>query len=422
MRSGWLLRDGDVVCALDLADSPAERGALRGRPGCEGALHVDGARTVHTAGMKFPIDVAFLSVDLTVVRVARLKPWRVAVGGRTARSAVQTEAGSLERWGVRVGDQLEVRVVPNGDEWCRKRHAVSDERRGQLVLVATPIGNLGDLSPRAREVLATADLICCEDTRRTRALLSASGITAKGPHGDRLLSLHGHNEASRLDRVATAVAGGATVAVVSDAGTPGISDPGAWLAAQLAAAGATVSTVPGPSSVLGALVVSGLPADRFCVEGFLPRKGPERRRRLGALMADARTTVVLEAPNRVAATLAELAATDEARPVAVVRELTKLHEEVWRGTLGEAATVFAAREIRGEVVLVVGGAPAAAPAAEDDVEAAVRAALGDDPSAGPRQVAELVAASLGVPRRRAYEAALRVRGGTGGEGDTAGPA
>ncbi len=106
----------------------------------------------------------------------------------------------------------------------------------------------------------------------------------------------------------------------------------------------------------------------------------------------------------------------------MVRELTKLHEEVWRGTLGEAATVFAAREIRGEVVLVVGGAPAAAPAADDDVEAAVRAALGDDPSAGPRQVAELVAASLGVPRRRAYEAALRVRGGTGGEGDTAGPA
>ena len=176
---------------------------------------------------------------------------------------------------------------------------MSDERRGQLVLVATPIGNLGDLSPRAREVLATADLICCEDTRRTRALLSASGITAKGPHGDRLLSLHGHNEASRTRPGGDRSGRGRTVAVVSDAGTPGISDPGAWLAAQLAAAGATVSTVPGPSSVLGALVVSGLPADRFCVEGFLPRKGPERRRRLGALMADARTTVVLEAPNRV---------------------------------------------------------------------------------------------------------------------------
>ena len=299
---------------------------------------------------------------------------------------------------------------------------MSEERRGQLVLVATPIGNLGDLSPRAREVLATADLICCEDTRRTRALLSASGISAKGPQGDRLLSLHGHNEASRLDRVAAAVAGGATVAVVSDAGTPGISDPGAWLAAQLSAAGETVSTVPGPSSVLGALVVSGLPTDRFCVEGFLPRKGPERRRRIGALMADARTTVVLEAPNRVAPTLAELAAVDAGRPVAVVRELTKVHEEVWRGTLEEAATAFAAREVRGEVVLVVGGAPAAAPAGEAVVEAAVRAALGDDPAAGPRQVAELVAAALGVPRRRAYEAALRVRGdlGAGSGRDTSG--
>ena len=114
---------------------------------------------------------------------------------------------------------------------------MSEERRGQLVLVATPIGNLGDLSPRARDVLAAADLICCEDTRRTRALLSACGITSKGPKGDRLLSLHGHNEASRLDRVAAAVASGDTVAVVSDAGTPGISDPGAWLAGQLAAGG-----------------------------------------------------------------------------------------------------------------------------------------------------------------------------------------
>jgi hypothetical protein len=113
MRCGWLLRDGDVLCALEMTDSPAERGALRGRTGCEGALHVD-ARTVHTAGMKFPIDVAFLSADLTVVRLARLKPWRLATGGRSARSVVETEAGSLERWGVRVGDQLEMRQVPDG--------------------------------------------------------------------------------------------------------------------------------------------------------------------------------------------------------------------------------------------------------------------------------------------------------------------
>jgi 16S rRNA (cytidine1402-2'-O)-methyltransferase len=281
--------------------------------------------------------------------------------------------------------------------------------RGALVLVATPIGNLGDLSPRAREVLAEADLICCEDTRRTRALLSAAGIGAR----DRLLSLHEHNERERLDRVAACVAAGGTVAVVSDAGTPGISDPGAWLAAQLAAAGETVTTVPGPSSVIGALVVSGLPTDRFCVEGFLPRKGPERRRRLATLMADERTAVVLEAPGRVAGTLAELAALDPARPAAIVRELTKVHEEVWRGTLGEGARSFAARQVRGEVVLVVGGAPPRPPASDAEVDAAVRSQLAQHPGAGPRQVSEVVAAELGVARRRAYEAALRMREASG---------
>jgi 16S rRNA (cytidine1402-2'-O)-methyltransferase len=283
------------------------------------------------------------------------------------------------------------------------------------VLVATPIGNLGDLSPRARDVLAEADLICCEDTRRTRALLSAAGIPARREGRERLLSLHGHNEASRLERVAACIAAGGTVAVVSDAGTPGISDPGGWLAAQLAARGETVTTVPGPSSVVGALVVSGLPSDRFGVEGFLPRKGGDRRRRVGALMADERTTVVLEAPGRVAATLAELAAIDPERPVAVVRELTKLHEEVWRGDLRDAADAFANREVRGEVVIVIGGAVAAEPPAEAEVEQAVRAVLADDPSAGPRQVSERVAASLSVPRRRAYEAALRVRNDAGSE-------
>ena len=159
--------------------------------------------------------------------------------------------------------------------------------------------------------------------------------------------------------------------MVSDAGTPAVSDPGGWLVAQLAAAGETVSIVPGPSSVVAALVVSGLPADRFCVEGFLPRKGPERRRRVAALMADERTTVVLEAPGRVASTLTELAALDPGRASAVVRELTKLHEEVWRGTLAEGASRYAAHAVRGEVVLVVGGAPPAGPPGEGDVETAV---------------------------------------------------
>ena len=290
-------------------------------------------------------------------------------------------------------------------------------RRGQLVLVATPIGNLGDFSPRAREVLATADLICCEDTRRTRALLSAMGISARGPAGDRLLSLHGHNEASRVERVASCVAGGGTVAVVSDAGTPGISDPGALLVTEIAAAGQMVSVVPGPTSVVAALVVSGLPTDRFCVEGFLPRRGAERRDRVAALMTDQRTMVVLEAPGRVATTLAELARVDEARPVAVVRELTKLHEEVWRGTMAEAAAVFTERVVRGEVVLVIGGAPPTGPVSDDAIDAAVRLRLGAGGEDGPRQIALLLAGELGVARRRVYEAALKIRNEVGRQPD-----
>jgi 16S rRNA (cytidine1402-2'-O)-methyltransferase len=278
-----------------------------------------------------------------------------------------------------------------------------------LVLVATPIGNLGDLSPRARAVLEAADLICCEDTRRTRALLSAMGIPAGGAQGDRLLSLHGHNEGSRVERVQACVAGGGTVAVVSDAGTPGISDPGTLLVSRLAEAGEEVSIVPGPTSVVAALVISGLPTDRFCVEGFLPRKGGDRRDRVAALMADGRTTVVLEAPGRVAATLAELAAVDPARRVVVVRELTKVHEEVWRGTLGEAAEAFGARQVRGEVVVVIAGATPAGPPSDEAVDEAVRERLRRGQGEGPRQIALVVSDQLGVPRRKVYEAVLRLR-------------
>ena len=196
-------------------------------------------------------------------------------------------------------------------------------------------------------------MVCCEDTRRTRALLTASGVPGAG----RLVSLHEHNEAARIPEVLGWVAQGRTVAVVTDAGTPAVSDPGARLVAAAAGAGAPVTVVPGPSAVLAALVVSGLPTDRFCVEGFLPRKGAERRRRLEALVAERRTCVVLEAPGRLAATLGDLAAALGDRPVAVVRELTKVHEEVWRGGLVEAAGHYGAVPVRGEVVVVVGGAP-----------------------------------------------------------------
>ena len=286
----------------------------------------------------------------------------------------------------------------------------AEQRRGQLVLVATPIGNLGDISPRARQVLATAELICCEDTRRTRALLSAMGIAAGGARGDRLVSLHGHNEASRVERVLSCVAGGGTVAVVSDAGMPGISDPGGLLVARLADAGQTVSVVPGPTSIVSALVVSGLPTERFCVEGFLPRRGGERRARIAALMADQRTTVVLEAPGRVAATLAELAAIHGARRVAVVRELTKVHEEVWRGTVAQGAAIFAERPLRGEVVLVIAGASPSEPMSEEALRAAVQRRIDQGPGHGPRQIAHELSETLGVPKRAVYEAVLRLRG------------
>lgn len=279
---------------------------------------------------------------------------------------------------------------------------------GGVVLVATPIGNLGDLSPRAADTLRTADIVYCEDTRRTRALLSAAGIPGAG----RLRSLHAHNEAARIPELVAAAASGQTVAVVSDAGMPAISDPGARLVAAAASAGVEVSVVPGPSAVLSALVVSGLPTDRFCVEGFLPRSGADRRRRLDALVEDGRTTVVLESPRRLAATLTELASRAPERPVAVCRELTKLYEEVWRGTAAAAAEWFSGRAVLGEVVIVVGGAPDPGGARErppDDQE--VAAAVGRHLAAGEsvRDAASAAAKELGVSRRLAYDAAVAMR-------------
>jgi 16S rRNA (cytidine1402-2'-O)-methyltransferase len=281
---------------------------------------------------------------------------------------------------------------------------------GRVVLVATPIGNLGDLSPRAVAALDAADVVCCEDTRRTRALLSAAGVAGRG----RLVSLHEHNEDARIPEVLGWVEEGRTVAVVTDAGTPAVSDPGERLVAAAARRGLTVTVVPGPSSVLAALVVSGLPTERFCVEGFLPRKGAERHRRVAALAAEERTAVVLEAPGRLAATLAELAAALGERPVAVVRELTKVHEEVWRGTLADAAAEFAAREVRGEVAVVVGGAPPPGPVPDERVAAAVAGRLAAGDSA--RAAADAVAAALGVGRRRAYQAAIAQRAATPPQG------
>ncbi len=265
------------------------------------------------------------------------------------------------------------------------------------MLVGTPIGNLGDLSPRAVQALAAADVVCCEDTRHSRKLLTHAGVRA-----ERLVAVHEHNEQEQAGAVVRWLGEGKAVAVITDAGLPGISDPGERLVRAAAAAGHVVEVVPGPSAAVAGLVVSGLPTGRFCFEGFLPRKGAERGRRLAAVAAERRTTVLFEAPHRLAATLAELAtACGPERACALARELTKLHEEVWRGTLAGAADRARERPPLGEHVVVVG---AAAPpeVGDDEIAAAVAEARAAGLSA--RDAAAEVADRLGVARNRAYAA------------------
>ncbi len=270
---------------------------------------------------------------------------------------------------------------------------------GALVLVGTPIGNLGDLSPRAAAALGTADAVCCEDTRRTGKLLSLAGIE-RHP----FVVVNEHTEEREIPRVMARLERGERVALVSDAGMPGISDPGERLVAAAVAAGHAVEVVPGPSASLAALVVSGLPAGRFVFEGFLPRKGAARGERLAAVAAETRTTVLYEAPHRLARTLADLTAVcGEERRVAVAREITKLHEQVWRGTLAGAVAWAGEREPPGEIVVVLDGAPAAPPPDDDAIRDAVRSEL--DAGASARDAARAVAGRLAVSRRRAYEIA-----------------
>jgi 16S rRNA (cytidine1402-2'-O)-methyltransferase len=277
--------------------------------------------------------------------------------------------------------------------------------RAALVLVATPIGNLGDLSPRAVDELRTADVIAAEDTRRTRALCSAVGV----PAGNRLRAVHGHNERNEAQRIVHEIMGGARVVYVSDAGMPGIADPGEFLVRACVEAGCAVEVVPGPSALLAALVLSGLPTSRFRFEGFLPRKGTARAERLREIGGAEVTTVLFESPHRVAATLEDLLEVcGPHRSVAVGRELTKLYEEMVRGFLGVVARgASAAAAARGEHVIVVGPAPAAAPVDEGTIEQAARDALARGETA--RDAAATVARDLGVSKRRAYDAVLRVR-------------
>jgi 16S rRNA (cytidine1402-2'-O)-methyltransferase len=277
---------------------------------------------------------------------------------------------------------------------------------GRLFVVATPIGNLGDVTLRALEVLRDVPLIAAEDTRLSRRLLDRHGIET------RMLSYHARSGPGRAVELLDHLRGGADLALVTDAGTPGVSDPGMELIAAWAEEGGVVVPIPGASAVLAAVVASGVAGPRWSFEGFLPRSGRERRERIARIAADERGSVVYEAPGRVAATLHDLAAAcGDERPAAVCRELTKLHEEVVRGRLGELAARAAegGLTLRGEFVLVVGAGEAAATgheAADDD--ARLEAALADVQrlvAAGTArgEAARRVAAATGIPRRRLYE-------------------
>jgi 16S rRNA (cytidine1402-2'-O)-methyltransferase len=271
---------------------------------------------------------------------------------------------------------------------------------GTLLVVATPIGNLGDLSPRAATALTDADLVLAEDTRRTGRLLAHIGSVVPQR------SLHEHNERARTEEVLTLLADGARIALVSDAGTPAVSDPGYRLLAACADAGVRIEPIPGPSAALAALVASGLPTDRIAFEGFLPRKGSARRQRLAELAGEVRTIVLFVAPHRAEADLRALAdALGHDRRAAVCRELTKLHEEVRRGDLGALADA-AAEGFRGELTVVVAGAPAEPPGAVGD--AALVTQVRDAVAGGTSKkeaIAE-VARAAGVPKRRVYQAVV----------------
>ncbi len=267
---------------------------------------------------------------------------------------------------------------------------------GVLYLVGTPIGNTGDLSPRARHVLAGAGRIACEDTRRSGLLLHNLGIK------NRLVSFHEHNQQARIPELLQALEAGEAVAVISDAGLPGISDPGEALVAAARAAGRSVICVPGPCAVTTALVGSGLPSGRFCFEGFLPPRGPRRRARLRELAAEPRTLVLFEAPHRLVDLLTDLLAELGDRPLAACRELTKRHEQQLGPTVSAVLAHVQATAPQGEFTLVLGGAPppqAVRPSdAELQAELQRRVAAGASNSDAARQLAT----ETGLPRRQLY--------------------
>ena len=275
--------------------------------------------------------------------------------------------------------------------------------RGALVLVATPIGNLGDISQRAIEALKAADIICCEDTRHSGKLLAHFGVTGK-----KLVVINEHTEYDAREEIVSLVTSGSNVALITDAGTPGISDPGERLVVAVINAGGVVTAVPGPSALTMALVISGLPTSRFVFEGFLPRSGAERTERLAMATTESRTTVFYEAPHRLVKTLSDLTtACGAIRGVVLARELTKLHEEIWRGTLQDANMHVAKTEPRGEYVIILEPAKPPAPPTDEELLAAIRAEIAKGVSR--KDSAARVSARFGVAKRTVYELALQVR-------------
>ncbi|UNS97466.1 16S rRNA (cytidine(1402)-2'-O)-methyltransferase [Streptomyces tubbatahanensis] len=273
---------------------------------------------------------------------------------------------------------------------------------GTLVLAGTPIGDPSDAPPRLAAELAAADIVAAEDTRRLRRLTQALEVTP----GGRIVSYFEGNESARTPELAEALAGGARVVLVTDAGMPSVSDPGYRLVAAAVERGVRVTAVPGPSAVLTALAVSGLPVDRFCFEGFLPRKQGERLARLREAADERRTLVYFESPHRVAASLAAMAQVfGEEREAAVCRELTKTYEQVRRGPLGEL-TRWAAEGVRGEITLVVRGAEAAAAGAPDAAELARRVAVREEAGERRKEAIAEVAREAGLPKRQVFDAVV----------------
>lgn len=275
---------------------------------------------------------------------------------------------------------------------------------GRLILCATPIGNLEDLSQRAIRTLAEASVIACEDTRRTRKLLSHLGISAP-----ELVVYNEGNERRRADQMIERITRGEAVVLVSDAGMPGLSDPGYRLVVGCANRGVEIDVIPGPNAAVSALAISGLPPGRFVFEGFLPRKSSERLRHIESLRSEERTLILYESPHRIEACLEDLSEVLGDRQAALVRELTKLHQEVRRGTLSELARGAVDDPVRGEVVLVIQGAVGSARPHMDRAELARRASELMDAGAQRSEAMKIVARDAGVRKREVFDALLEVQ-------------